>query len=140
MATVMPTDSPIISGRLLEEEAVDVDVLERPLVTTLEEVTVNPPKLELLLSALARDEEAAETTEAELPPEEEVSPLPVATDEPDRILVKVMASTLDAGRPMAESRAATRESMLVRTAEGVAERVMLKPILTLFWHFQFFLV
>lgn len=130
----------MMSGRL--EEEVEVVAVEevRPLVTTLEEVTVNPPKLLLLLSAEAREDDAAATEVGEDPPEEEVSPLPEATDEPERMLVKVMASTLVMGMFMAVRSAATKLSMLVSTSEGVAERVILKPMLMLFWHFQFFFV
>lgn len=78
-----PTLKPTIKGMLF------VDIIPKPLETTLTEVTGNPPKLEEELSPEERADEAALISAGE---EELVVTVPEASTEPCFMELKVIAS------------------------------------------------
>lgn len=125
----IPTASPIMSGRLLEES----DELDTPLATTEVDDTVKPP-----IDEPDKPEERAEA-EARIP-EELVSlgvAVPEATTDPYLIDVKVIASTLVLEMFNNARISATILDTSAKTAVMLFELILMpNPTLLLHWHFQ----
>lgn len=124
-----PTVSPTIRGILLLLLLVEGREVT-PLLTTLEEVTENPPRDELEeVSPAVSAEDAAATLDVEAVGGVAV---PTMTTDPTLILLNVIASTRSALIPKIDNSAATIVSMLFSTAAtSLAPRAILKPTFTL---------
>lgn len=127
----IPTERPITRGRFTFVYG------STPLLTTLEEATVKPPREEL-----TSPEESVLVEETTV-----VSEIvggvakPSKPTEPNLMVEKVIASTLSLLMPSRVNIWLTIRSILVKTASKVfALSLMLKPTLRLLWHFQPFFV
>ncbi len=130
----IPIERPRIRGRLELSVGVDTSATgSTPLVTTLEEVTVKPPKSAPLLIALLKAEVASIAAVAEVEEPPVGSALPATATEPFLIDRMVINSTFSVFRRMALRKAIISWSMMLRTStSSLALRVTTKPTFTLF--------